>query len=177
MPVLIRVLSVPSRHVYVDHLADPDGDEVTRLPDPLVPGRSQAAPWWPPLALEAQWVLDHADEFDVIHVHFGFDAARPQDLRDVVAALRRHGKPLVYTVHDLRNPHHDDAPTPTTPSSASSSPAADAAHHADPRRRRRDRGALGSASHRPAAPARRRRSRGCRGRGPTATAFVIGRAR
>jgi hypothetical protein len=26
----------------------------------------------------------------------------------VVRALRDHGKPLVYTVHDLRNPHHPD---------------------------------------------------------------------
>ena len=26
-----------------------------------------------------------------------------------MAALRRHDKPLVLTVHDLRNPHHDTA--------------------------------------------------------------------
>ena len=109
MPALIRVLSVPSKHVYVDHLADPDGDEVTRLPDPVLPGRTEAAPWWPPAALEAQWVLDHADEFDVFHVHFGFDARTPQQLRDLVAALRRTGTPLVYTVHDLRNPHHEES--------------------------------------------------------------------
>ncbi|CAN5439842.1 hypothetical protein BH10ACT10_BH10ACT10_20990 [soil metagenome] len=100
-----RLLSVPSGHVYVDHV---DGDGVTRLPDPVLPGRAAGAPWWPPVALEAEWVLEHADEFDVFHVHFGFDARSPQQLRDLVEALDRAGKPLVYTVHDLRNPHHPD---------------------------------------------------------------------
>ena len=59
--------------------------------------------------LTSSWVAEHAYEFDVMHVHFGFDALSPDDLGDVVAALRRHDKPLVLTVHDLRNPHHDTA--------------------------------------------------------------------
>lgn len=58
--------------------------------------------------LEPGWVDEHADEFDVMHVHFGFDALSPDDLADVVSSLRRHGRPLVITVHDLRNPHHLD---------------------------------------------------------------------
>jgi hypothetical protein len=56
--------------------------------------------------LESGWVEEHSDEFDVMHVHFGFDALRPEHLRSLVAALRAEGKPLVLTVHDLRNPHH-----------------------------------------------------------------------
>lgn len=44
-----------------------------------------------------------------MHVHFGFDAVSPQDLQGVVDMLRDHGKPLVLTVHDLRNPHHATA--------------------------------------------------------------------
>jgi glycosyltransferase involved in cell wall biosynthesis len=56
--------------------------------------------------LESGWVRQHAHEFDVMHVHFGFDALRPEELRSLVAALRAEGKPLVVTVHDLRNPHH-----------------------------------------------------------------------
>ena len=51
-------------------------------------------------------VHEHAAEFDVMHVHFGFDALSPQSLTEVVLALRQHSKPLVLTVHDLRNPHH-----------------------------------------------------------------------
>jgi hypothetical protein len=59
--------------------------------------------------LTSAWVDDHAADFDLMHVHFGFDALSPQDLRDVVDALHRHDKPLVLTVHDLRNPHHETA--------------------------------------------------------------------
>jgi hypothetical protein len=58
--------------------------------------------------LEPEWVEEHAAEFDLMHVHFGFDAVSPETLEELVGALRRHGKPLVLTVHDLRNPHHPD---------------------------------------------------------------------
>lgn len=56
--------------------------------------------------LTSAWVHEHAADFDVMHVHFGFDALSPESLAEVVLALRQHGKPLVLTVHDLRNPHH-----------------------------------------------------------------------
>jgi len=58
--------------------------------------------------LDAGWVDRHHRDFDVFHVHFGFDAVTPGDLEELVRALRRRGKPLIMTVHDLRNPHHDD---------------------------------------------------------------------
>ena len=61
--------------------------------------------------LTAGWIHGHAGEFDVMHVHFGFDALAPSDLEKVVDALRAHDKPLVLTVHDLRNPHHEDPET------------------------------------------------------------------
>lgn len=105
----IRVLSIPTGHVYVAHLTSPDlADDVVRLPDPPVPGDVPAAQWWPPPALEASWVREHRGDFDLAHVHFGFDARTPGQLEDWVDALAAAGKPLVYTVHDLRNPHHDD---------------------------------------------------------------------
>lgn len=102
----VRVASVPSNHVYIRHLSWP-GDGVERLPDPR-PRRATSVPgqWWPPAVLDAGWVHDHADDFDLCHVHFGFDAADPDDLVRFVDALDAHGKPLVFTVHDLRNPHH-----------------------------------------------------------------------
>lgn len=56
--------------------------------------------------LDTRWVQSH--DFDVFHLHFGFDAMSPADLRAVVDAVHRRGRPLVYTVHDLRNPHHLD---------------------------------------------------------------------
>lgn len=105
----IVVASIPSGHVYVRHLSPVPGSEgtaaVRRLPDART-GDSPDAPWWPPPMLTTAWVHQHAGEFDVMHLHFGFDALSPQDLRDLVAALREHDKPLVVTVHDLRNPHH-----------------------------------------------------------------------
>ncbi|MFD6288323.1 glycosyltransferase family 1 protein [Streptomyces sp. NPDC060205] len=106
----MRVASVPAGHVYVRHCADVEGrDEVVRLADPRPNGApSTAQGWWPPVMLDPAWVSAHHDEFDVFHLHFGFDAQGPVALGDLVAALRRHGKPLVYTVHDLRNPHHPD---------------------------------------------------------------------
>ncbi len=107
---MLRVASVPASHIYVRHLADPENDDgVFRLPDP-VPADGQKVPggWWPPVMLEPGWVTDHRDEFDVFHVHFGFDAITTDDLRAVVDELERHHKPLIYTVHDLRNPHHGE---------------------------------------------------------------------
>lgn len=105
----IRVASVPSGHVYVRHCAAPEPDGVRRLRDPRptgVPSTSQR--WWPPVMLEPGWVSAHHEQFDVFHLHFGFDAQTPDQLTALVETLRRHGKPLVYTVHDLRNPHQPD---------------------------------------------------------------------
>jgi hypothetical protein len=54
--------------------------------------------------LEPGWVSDNHQRFDVFQVHFGFDAISPEVLTDVVQELKMHDKPLVYTLHDLRNP-------------------------------------------------------------------------
>ncbi|MGC5363079.1 glycosyltransferase [Streptomyces sp. DT24] len=106
----VRVASVPAGHVYVRHCADPHGEaDVVRLDDPRPNGApSTSQRWWPPVMLDPAWVAEHHREFDVYHLHFGFDAQSPRQLSELVSALRRHGKPLVYTVHDLRNPHQPD---------------------------------------------------------------------
>ena len=104
----IVVASVPANHVYIHHLAAEQPDGVHRLPDPSPddPRRSAQEVWWPPVMLDPDWIA-RAD-FDVFHLQFGFDAWSPERLSHVVAALRGRGKPFVYTVHDLRNPHHED---------------------------------------------------------------------
>lgn len=56
--------------------------------------------------LQPSWAAEA--EFDVFHLHFGFDACSPAQLADLVDTLQRRGKPLVFTVHDLRNPHHEE---------------------------------------------------------------------
>lgn len=110
----ITVASVPASHVYIRHLghphhehADPE-NPVFRMPDPPS-ARSEApagAPWWPPAMLDPEWIAAH--EFDLMHVHFGFDAQSPAQLHEIFDALDARGKPLIYTAHDLWNPHHED---------------------------------------------------------------------
>ncbi|MFE9933652.1 glycosyltransferase family 1 protein [Streptomyces sp. NPDC005533] len=105
----IRVASVPAGHVYVRHCSAPEPDGVRRLRDPRPLGApSTSQHWWPPVMLDPDWVRAHLEDFDVYHLHFGFDAQSPAQLTALVDVLRRHGKPLVYTVHDLRNPHQPD---------------------------------------------------------------------
>jgi hypothetical protein len=100
------VASVPADHAYIRHLGPEDGSGPLRLrdPDPDDPTRSAEQRWWPPAMLEPGWARSH--EFDLMHVHFGFDARAPRDLKRLTAALKARGRPLVFTVHDLRNPHH-----------------------------------------------------------------------
>jgi hypothetical protein len=103
----IHVASVPAGHVYVRHLAGPAGDDgVVRLPDvPPADGRLVPGGWWPPAMLDPAWVAANHERFDVFHVHFGFDAIPLEHLTATLDALDEYAIPLVYTVHDLRNPH------------------------------------------------------------------------
>src|SRR2546421_6486087 len=81
---LIRIASVPSVHVYVRHIADPAGDDVLRIPDPLPPGPDPLpGQWWPPAMLSPSWVLKHHDDFDIFHIQFGFDAQDPSCLEEL----------------------------------------------------------------------------------------------
>lgn len=98
------IASVPANHVYVRHIAPEDGSGPRRLPDPRPARAATTQQWWPPVMLDATWV--ETNEFDVFHIHFGFDSRSVADLERLVDALRRRGRPLVLTVHDLRNPHH-----------------------------------------------------------------------
>jgi hypothetical protein len=68
--------------------------------------RYAGAEWWPPVMLDPAWVREA--DIDLMHVHFGFDGCEPETLREVVRTLHGRGIPLVLTVHDLRNPHHED---------------------------------------------------------------------
>ena len=105
---VLRVASLPSDHVYVRHISDPSGDDgVVRLPEPFR-GGPPGASWYPSPMLDPAWVERNAERFDLFHVHFGFDHAPIEHLRRFVARLSACGRPLAFTVHDLRNPHHAD---------------------------------------------------------------------
>jgi beta-1,4-mannosyltransferase len=96
----VRVLHVPAAHDYVANLVDRRVPGVTLV---LVPG--DGGGWRPSEALSAAWVAANSGSFDVLHVHFGFEGRTPGQLRELVAALRAAGRGLVFTVHDLENPH------------------------------------------------------------------------
>lgn len=106
----IKVASVPAAHPYVRHLSpireDRELPRVVRLsdPDPRNPSRVTFSKWWPPVMLEPSWVRRHHDEFDLFHLHFGFDGHDPAQLAELLDTLRHAGKPFVHTVHDLRSP-------------------------------------------------------------------------
>lgn len=97
----IRVAAVPSAHPYVTAITDPEG--VRLLADPPPPG-APAGQWWPPQVLLPAWLEANAENFDLVHVHFGIESYTPMELEETVATLRRLRRPLVYTVHDLENP-------------------------------------------------------------------------
>ncbi len=112
IPKTIRIASVPHDQVYIRHL-EPWGQEtshVLRLPDPVPTGGpvSRQSSWWPPLMLSPEWIRENHQGFDLMHIHFGFDALDPRSLKQTIELLREFGKPLVYTVHDLVNPHQPD---------------------------------------------------------------------
>lgn len=96
----VSVASVPATHVYVRRLVHP---RVDRLQDPS--GDDHRTPCF----LDPHWWVRTESLPDLLHVHFGFEYYNPGQLSELTDVLDRHGVPLVYTVHDLRNPNH---PTP-----------------------------------------------------------------
>lgn len=103
----VRVASVPGAHPYVQGLLAAGGTSVELLPDP--PARDGARDrWWPPTMLTRSWVEERADEFDVMHLHFGLEPSSTDAIADLLDALSSAHKPVVFTVHDLVNPQLTD---------------------------------------------------------------------
>lgn len=106
LPTQVTVQPVPAGHPYARHIL-PVGLEpsYTVLVDPEVPDAPEGQ-WWPPRALDADWLLEHPSHMpDILHVHFGFEHYSPMQLRRTVEVLHQAGSALVVTVHDLENPH------------------------------------------------------------------------
>ncbi|CAN5376167.1 hypothetical protein BH09ACT1_BH09ACT1_21610 [soil metagenome] len=97
----IRVVSVPASHPYVQRMSA--GNDVTVLPDPIRAG-ARTGQWWPPLALEAHWIREHADEADLLHIHFGTESFTVDRLRQAFDAARAVGWPVVFSLHDIDHP-------------------------------------------------------------------------
>lgn len=103
---MLTVASVPASHPYVQSVVDTS--RITLLPDPAPLGATLPGQWWPPRLLDPAYLRRHVATFDVLHVHFGFEAISVDALLEVVEILADGGVPLVLTVHDLHNPHFVD---------------------------------------------------------------------
>lgn len=111
----IRVAHIPGSHPYVNNLLGTDASAkpaFISLNDVIPSGRA-AGQWWPPVMLDPEWIAAHAQDFDVMHLHFGFESFSVAHLESCADALESVGRPLVFTVHDLENPqlfdqtHHE----------------------------------------------------------------------
>lgn len=90
---------MPISHVYTRHIRVPfDGVEHIG-----VAGDSRAAA----AILSDAWVTRHHHAIDVFHLHFGFTRTRSRDLTRWLQSLSDHAIPLVFTIHDLSNPHEE----------------------------------------------------------------------
>ena len=89
-----RVVHVPADHDYVRH--------ATTSPGAAAPAAVAERFSW---ADGAGWLGRHGDSVDVLHVHFGAEQVDEDGLASVLDAADRAGVAVVWTVHDLTNPH------------------------------------------------------------------------
>ena len=104
----IRVRQIPAAHVYVDHLRPVEDDgRVVHLPE-LDPPRASRGKGAVHPALDPAWIRAHADEQDVVHLHFGTESRSRRHLARWLRAVKESGLPLVHTVHDIEHPYLRD---------------------------------------------------------------------
>lgn len=97
----VRVVSIPADHPYVRGVTFATGIVVLSDPPTTQGSRSQ---WWPPVALDPDWILAHASQAELLHIHFGTESFPPSHLSACLAAAREVGWPVVFTVHDIDHP-------------------------------------------------------------------------
>lgn len=99
----LRVCHVPGEHPFVRHAMSGIGEwGVQHVADREQPPEQG---WSPSPALSPEWVRAHADDVDVIHLHFGFEHLSDAEMRCWLRALADSSIVLVVTVHDIDNPH------------------------------------------------------------------------
>ncbi|MBE8526380.1 glycosyltransferase [Amycolatopsis sp. H6(2020)] len=97
-----RVLCVPSRHPYIQAVLDPR--DVRQVPEQEGAVPEETAAWHPSPVLDPRWIREHAQRFDIVHVHFGFETRDPRTIEAFCRQVRACSRILVVTVHDLSNP-------------------------------------------------------------------------
>lgn len=89
------MLSYPPVHDYVDRL-DGHAARLVHRDEP-----------WPrlPHLYDPDWVHDHVEQWDLVHLHFTWEQHPVEVVDAVLTAHAAAGRPVVWTAHDLRNPH------------------------------------------------------------------------
>lgn len=101
----VVVVAVPPQHPYVLRSAEAAG---IRLADAPVPASGDPSRWWPPAALDPDWISRHGGDADLLHVHFGTESFPAGHLTACIAAAHGVGWPVVFTAHDLDHPQLGD---------------------------------------------------------------------
>ncbi|WP_336921948.1 hypothetical protein [Aquipuribacter sp. SD81] len=118
-PPPVRVVHVPADHDYVRHATTVEGAATPAsaaypVTAPVVdPPVRTSQPDLPPFRWRdgRRWLAEHGAAVDVLHVHFGFESVGVEELSAVLDAADDAGVRVVWTVHDLQNPHLvDQAP-------------------------------------------------------------------
>lgn len=102
----LRILSAPHDDAYAAHIVGlvscGDGVAEAETSIRVVPGTLRHRD---PVSDHAAWVEAHAADFDLYHLHLGARPVSPAGLRRLVESLRKSGRPLVVTLHELRGLH------------------------------------------------------------------------
>lgn len=91
---LPRVVHAPSRHAYVDNI-----QPLNQVGEGRALRSSEI--------VDSRWIVAHAHEFDVLHVHFQLREIPRPALERAIDQLRKSRKGLVFTVHDLSDPQSE----------------------------------------------------------------------
>lgn len=105
-PRTVRVVHVPADHDYVRHATT--APRACSAPAVDAEAVAQASrPVLPPFRWRdgRRWLAEHGSDVDVLHVHFGFETIGPDELTAVLDAADAATVRVVWTVHDLTNPH------------------------------------------------------------------------
>lgn len=104
--------SVPADHPYVRHsqfvhpAVEQHPDAVERYREQ--PSRQPAEPWEPSPLLDPTYLDKHRGDFDLVHLHFGYEHLTVAEFDHWLARLSELQVALVLTVHDLDNPQLTD---------------------------------------------------------------------
>lgn len=101
----VVVVSVPAEHPYVRRVTDAPG---IRVADDPIPAGAAPGEWWPPVALDPDWIAAHRADAEVLHVHFGTESFPAGHLTACIDAAHDAGWRVVFTVHDLAHPQLGD---------------------------------------------------------------------